>query len=80
MKIVKFSLNKTELCIKIVCMSNSPVIAFFFLVMANTIIATAARVKTAVTTMTVAPIVTPITHLDTCKAAALSSIGDVGAE
>ena len=49
--------------------------------MANTIITTAATIKAAMTTVTITPIMIPMTHPDTCKvAAALSSIGDVGAE
>jgi len=48
-------------------------------VVANTIITTAATI-TAMTTVTVTPIMIPITHPDMCKVAALSSIGDVGAE
>ena len=43
-------------------------------------ITTAATVETAMTTMTTAPIMTPITHPDMCIAAAVSSVGEVGAE
>ena len=49
--------------------------------MTNAVITTAATVETAMTTMTTAPIITPITHPDMCIAAAVSSsIGEVGAE
>lgn len=58
--------------------SDQPVA--FFLVMRNAVITTAATVETAMTTMTTAPIMTPITHPDMRIAAAVSSIGEVGAE
>jgi len=48
--------------------------------MMNKILTTSATVETAMTTMTIAPIMTPITHPDTCTAAAVSNIGEVGAE